>query len=191
MDDLDKGAAGPAFEALMTLARLFVDPKALQAQMAAFAAGSTRIKEERTASELADRERAAALDAREAELARQEQELRDYHAKVLAKDGDADQKLDLARTLYQRIGGMEKQMVRALMRHADILSGFNEQLQSLPSLQEALRLLGPPQDAHFDDDSAIAVASETETVPSDHRVLGSNLTRERPLRTARRVQPSA
>jgi hypothetical protein len=89
------------------------------------------------------------------------------------------------------MGQMEKQMSRAVLNHTDLLSGFNEQLQSLPCLEDALRLLDGPKDAHYDDDSAPAIAEATETVPSANRVLGSTLTHERPIRPMHRIQPGA
>jgi hypothetical protein len=144
--------------------------------------------EAKTAAEQAEASLASARAEQEAAQATRDQENRDFYAKGLEKYRDADEKLDLARELYRRMGQMEAQMVRAILSHGNLLSGFNEQLQSLPDLKSALALLGAPKDAHYDDDSAMAVAGAAETVPSPNRIPGSTLTREMPLRTKRRVE---
>jgi hypothetical protein len=180
------------FDNAMALVKLATDPAAVKAHLAEVKAREDAAAAREQAAVQAEASLASAKAEQEAELGKREQDLRDYHAKVVERDGGADEKLELARMLYRRMGDMEKQMVRALLSRADLLSGFNEQLQTLPDLKSALALLGAPKDAHYpDDDSVMAVAYESDPIPPDNRVAGSTLTRENPRRSMRRVQPDA
>jgi hypothetical protein len=178
------------FDDAMALVKLATDPAAVKAHLAEVKAREDAAAAREQAAVQAEASLSAAKAASAAELAAREQELRDFHAKVVERDGAADEKLELARMLYRRMGDMEKQMVRAVLSRADLLSGFNEQLQTLPDLKSALALLGAPKDAHYsvEDDSVMAVAHESDPIPPDNRVAGSTLTRENPRRSMRRVQ---
>jgi hypothetical protein len=151
----------PGYADLMTLARLLVDPAALQASLDGYAARDAKSRDAQLAAEravkaLAAKEseiekRTAALEKREAEIdalekrwmARKAQQ--DAREERLSADGQRKWLLEQ----IEHAKGNDERTRRRVVRLAELRPNLNEAMQSLPSWDqiEAELLMAP--DPHF------------------------------------------
>ncbi|CCE06450.1 hypothetical protein BRAS3843_1730019 [Bradyrhizobium sp. STM 3843] len=176
-------------ERLQNFIRLILDAKACGKRCEELTALTVQAIEAKAAAAQAETSLAAAKAEQDAAIDKRWLEVRQYHETVLAKDRDADQKLSRAKEVSAQVWQLDENMRRAVMRYSGWL--HNDALQSLPTWDDLDRSVLGVRDAHYDDDSAMAVADETENVPSPNRIPGSTLTHERPLRTMRAPLQSA
>jgi hypothetical protein len=161
---------------LAAVCQFFLDPKARAKQIeelsAMMIAADARIEAARDAE--------AKLALRVAELDRREAKVGDIEIETAARK---DRVLDQQARLHDIAADIKTQgdrFKREKLRYAGAAEHFNERLQDLPDWDAlAQMVLGQP-DAHYDDDSVMAV---TEGVPG---AAGSTLTRSnRPPRPTR------
>lgn len=155
MSDRTTTSETPGFADLMVLARLFADPKALQASLDSSAAQATKAREAQQAAErsvVAMRAREAALDRREAALNAERDKISDRSALVEGRHAEL-------RTAAASLRSLETIIKRRLLDHHGALLGLDpdlvqSRLVSLPEWSDLDAMINPPTDAHFAADPA-------------------------------------
>jgi hypothetical protein len=141
---------------------------------------STRIRDERTAADRAFRERAAQLDAREAEVARLETAVSAEAGAYLARKADVDRKEAGAKAILESIIERENQFKRAIIQFSG--GAIDERVQDLPNWSQLARDVFGAGDVHYDDTSEShgrpETANELESAPN--RPEGSTLVHRSP-----------
>lgn len=165
---------------LLALIRLMADPKAAQRQLDAFVAGSSRIKDERSAADRAFRERAAQLDEREAEVAKLEKAISAQAGEYVARKADIDRKAARINEIFENICEKEAQIKREIIRFSG--GAIDERIQALPDWSQLARDVFGISDVHYDDGSESHGRPETsdELEPAPGRQEGSTLTHRSP-----------
>jgi hypothetical protein len=174
------------FEKLGDLIRLVLDAKGCQSRLDALTAATVKAKEATARAERAQASLASARTEQAAELAKAQDEVKQYHETVLAKDREAYAKLVRVNETFAAMKTLDEQMRRAVMNYAGWL--HIDTLQALPSWSDLdYGVLGKPRDAHLAeaaDGEFKAQSADIESVPG--AVAGSTLTRSKPRRGAER-----
>jgi len=168
-----------AVEIAMTLLKIAADPKSAQRQLDAFVAGSTRIKDERAAADRAFRERATALDAREAEVVRLETAISAEAGEYVARKADIDRKEARIKGILESIIERENQFKREIIRYAG--GSMDERIQTLPDWGQLARDILGISDVHYDDNESHGRPDTSDELePAPNRPEGSTFTHRSP-----------
>lgn len=175
-DDQNAPSVPPAttFADLMALLHLIADPKASQRRLDQHIAAAAREKEEKTA---ADRSKAALAQAKaehDAACAEREAKADELVALGANRQAEADRKEARLERIAKDIREHDQRLRREVMRFANLLPGFSEKLQSLPSWSVlADEVLNGPRDADDIDGAAHLGADADEA--ADHALPAENL----------------
>ena len=152
-------------ESLLPLIRLVIDAKACSKRAEELIELSTQAIEATAAAAQAQADLQRKAADQEAALAKRRAELDAYYDQAVARDNEA----------RRRLG---EHITRALLNHAGLLGGFDERIQQLPSLAEAMAIISSPRDAQINSDTMAIVDREpvfaVESMPGPP---GSTLTR--------------
>jgi hypothetical protein len=172
------------FEALTSLLRLIADPKSYQRQLDALMAAATRAREEAAGLKRAQADFAQAEAGHLTACAEREVHADEQAALGANRQAEADRKEARLDRIAKDIREHDARLRREVMRFSNLLPGFSEKLQSLPSWSVlADEVLNSPGDAddidgaeHIGRDADEAADHALPSEPPADVIAGSTLT---------------